>query len=1117
MQPILAAKSAIGYVLNQIAGLAKSLKYGASAVTHTARMATRLPPTGPFAAALVVQGKLGASNANDFISLTPGTAISGYFYPKIDMYQGTVVLWITLEWNGNDGLVHRFFREYQQGSFNVTKWSDNKIYFFFAGGGGSTSVSTESWLAGNTYCLVCRWDTKNTLDGTNYMCVSVDDVHTFSTTSAPQAGLVTGINIGANTTTQEPANALIQGLTIYRRPLFDGAYGCDVGNGDEINLIYNAGSGTDPTEITGSFDVCLCVPTNATPGALTTGSTDAWSMPHGSELLIDAFCQRAYASSAWADVGTPVTPVSCAFNGTSTSIDCGSEASVDNLQDAAFTAEAWINASGWGMNSQGVIFTKCGGTFNNSWIFRLVAGLGLRARVYCATTIADAYLSNTLFSPDNKWHHVVMVFDDAGDRKPYIAIDGIWQVASTTAGVGAVVDDAANSLTFGAMNNFYFAGRIGWGRISSTVRYTPSTDFTPPPRGICPAGDANTVRLFPMNEGTGTTITDLSSNAQNGTLSNGTWKTVRDMATDEPGSRIYNWGYDFSADAANEGITQTLSGRAAGTDMVIRPVLHYTPSAIPKVQVLDATNADAVITSMTLPDQTANLVLNGGFDSDTGNWTAGNLATLSSEAGGISGNCLKVLNGAAAAGYAYQVIQLAPLATYRLTWWHLNGTAQGKVSIGTAAGGTTLYNGSNTNDAAWAQKTTTFTTGATGLVYVNVWQGSATNAQYTYFDSITLTRVISATKPWCEPFSFELPTVARNGVAADCTSIKVQVIDTAGLGGVTSVHQVELLSNLIDNPSLNAIAGDPGIPAGWTNSGLGAGETAAESTITHSTGKSLAFLTWPGFAKTFQNKVISHPSYYAAGVWCLGDGTRDLFVGDGTAYGTVQRSISVGYWASGNTAAWHHTKRILRTISAGTHTFDLGNRTGAVGTRYVDDYYAIALDPVTLTCTPASTANSTETTGLRNDGRDTSVQTVAAADGVLATTFTVKTGITPRHSAAVVAKFGELTPYWFHLWGDATNYVAVYWSAANTLKLEYNAGGAGVQSQTWDATAAIVAGTTYALEVAATPTGMVLKIGDVTKTTITAAVNFSTVPTVIYWGSKQDGSCVADATFSPPA
>ena len=111
-------------------------------------------------------------------------------------------------------------------------------------------------------------------------------------------------------------------------------------------------------------------------------------------------------------------------------------------------------------------------------------------------------------------------------------------------------------------------------------------------------------------------------------------------------TRVRIGATNLAADAANEGIEQTLSGLTAGADYVLRPVLHYSQSAVPIIKVLDATNGDGLITSITCPDQQANLVVNGGFDSDTGSWTAGNTATLASEAGGVSGNCLKVTNGA---------------------------------------------------------------------------------------------------------------------------------------------------------------------------------------------------------------------------------------------------------------------------------------------------------------------------------------------------------------------------------------------------------------------------------------------------------------------------------------
>ena len=91
-----------------------------------------------------------------------------------------------------------------------------------------------------------------------------------------------------------------------------------------------------------------------------------------------------------------------------------------------------------------------------------------------------------------------------------------------------------------------------------------------------------------------------------------------------------------------------------------------------------------------------------------------------------------------------------------------------------------------------------------------------------------------------------------------------------------------------------------------------------------------------------------------------------------------------------------------------------------------------------------------------------------------------------------------------------------YWSAANTLKTEINANGAGVQSATWDATGAIVAGTTYGIEIAYTGTALTVKVDDVLRITVTTAINLVTLPTVIYWLQKQDSTCQFDGTVSAP-
>jgi hypothetical protein len=151
-------------------------------------------------------------------------------------------------------------------------------------GGPSLTVSAAI-TAGTTYLLVVRWDSRNTLDGTKYACLSIDDVHTCGMTTPPTPGAPPPtLYVGSNGAT-EAASGIIEGSALYRRPLFDGTNGIDVGNGDEINQIYNAGVGEDATRITGSWDVVFNLPTNSQTGALVTGTGEAWTHPHLSNLI----------------------------------------------------------------------------------------------------------------------------------------------------------------------------------------------------------------------------------------------------------------------------------------------------------------------------------------------------------------------------------------------------------------------------------------------------------------------------------------------------------------------------------------------------------------------------------------------------------------------------------------------------------------------------------------------------------------------------------------------------------------------------------------------------------------------------------------------------------------
>lgn len=212
-------------------------------------------------------------------------------------------------------------------------------------------------------------------------------------------------------------------------------------------------------------------------------------------------------------------------------------------------------------------------------------------------------------------------------------------------------------------------------------------------------------------------------------------------------------------------------------------------------------------------------------------------------------------------------------------------------------------------------------------------------------------------------------------------------------------------------------------------------------------------------------------------------------------------------------ASWTHFAKVYRLKTNGARiTFSVSNNT-ATGNTYFDNAYAFPMTPVSLTVTPASQANSAETSGLRVDGLDTCTQVVA---NLSATTGRVRWNYTPRHDAADAVKLGNAAAYVASLYGAADNYIRVYWSAANTITLAFNGGG-GEHTATWDATGAIAAGTSYTLQLDYSASEMTLSVDDVVKATITTGISFATVPTTAYWGSTSAGASQADATLAAPA
>jgi hypothetical protein len=238
---------------------------------------------------------------------------------------------------------------------------------------------------------------------------------------------------------------------------------------------------------------------------------------------------------------------------------------------------------------------------------------------------------------------------------------------------------------------------------------------------------------------------------------------------------------------------------------------------------------------------------------------------------------------------------------------------------------------------------------------------------------------------------------------------------------------VEVLANLVDNPSLETGSGDPWIPTGFSNGTEGdpfdSGDTQIETSILHSGISSIRYNAGATSSEWILNTYLGGvgDGYYDRGGYLYGNGTNSPSIQAHYSNREVGQSTGLAQNLGVTTSGWQHKAGVVRHPSGHMHSIRLnGSGQGSV---YADDLYTYRLTDVSLTVNPANQANSTEASGLRVDGADTLTQPIT---GLSATSGVIRYKWTPRYGISIANKFGFPDNSFHRLmiaFGDGSNYV----------------------------------------------------------------------------------------------
>lgn len=138
------------------------------------------------------------------------------------------------------------------------------------------------------------------------------------------------------------------------------------------------------------------------------------------------------------------------FDGTDDYIVVPADPNIDANGKTALTISAWINPASDGENHQGRIFDK--GNSSSGYISWVSNEGGGKVTISFSVimTGTNSLAVKTAALSINTWQHLVFTYNEDGDKKSKIFIDGSEASLSTdTAGTGSTADDSGDDLYIG--------------------------------------------------------------------------------------------------------------------------------------------------------------------------------------------------------------------------------------------------------------------------------------------------------------------------------------------------------------------------------------------------------------------------------------------------------------------------------------------------------------------------------------------------------------------------------------------------------------------------------------------------------------------------------------------